>query len=63
MCGDDAGPLLDKGDLVELMLPVTFPDSPCCVSWSEERASPALSWLLSYLCNTQMLNQEWLSED
>jgi len=63
MPGHLARPLLDKGDLVELTLPVTFPDSPCCVSWSEERASPALSWLLSYLGDAQTLNQEWLSED
>lgn len=63
MPGHLARPLLDKGDLVELKLPVSFPDSPCCVSWSEDRASPALSWLLSYLGDAQTLNQEWLSED
>lgn len=63
MPGHLARPLLDKGDLVELTLPVSFPDSPCCVSWSEDRASPALSWLLSYLGDAQTLNQEWLSEN
>ncbi|RPD98361.1 LysR family transcriptional regulator [Candidatus Pantoea deserta] len=63
MPGHLARPLLDRGDLAELRLPVSFPDSPCCVSWSEDRASPALSWLLSYLGDAQTLNQEWLSED
>ncbi|MEZ3498801.1 DNA-binding transcriptional activator PunR [Pantoea sp. KPR_PJ] len=63
MPGHLARPLLDRGELAELTLPVTFPDSHCCVSWSEERASPALSWLLSYLGDAQTLNQEWLSED
>ncbi|MBS6034636.1 MAG: LysR family transcriptional regulator [Pantoea sp.] len=61
--GHLARPLLDSGALVELTLPVAFPDSPCCVSWAEDRASPATGWLLSYLGDAQTLNQEWLSED
>ena len=60
--GHLARPLLDSGELVELTLPVAFPDSPCCVSWAEDRASPATGWLLSYLGDAQTLNQEWLSE-
>ncbi|CAG8927834.1 unnamed protein product [Penicillium salamii] len=39
-----ARPLLDSGELAELTLPVAFPDSPCCVSWAEDRASPATGW-------------------
>jgi len=61
--GHLARPLLDSGALVELTLPVAFPESPCCVSWAEDRASPATGWLLSYLGDAQTLNQEWLSED
>ncbi|UIL50882.1 MULTISPECIES: DNA-binding transcriptional activator PunR [Pantoea] len=61
--GHLARPLLDSGALVELILPVAFPESPCCVSWAEDRASPATGWLLSYLGDAQTLNQEWLSED
>lgn len=61
--GHLARTLLDSGALVELTLPVAFPDSPCCVSWAEDRASPATGWLLSYLGDAQTLNQEWLSED
>ncbi|AMG58494.1 DNA-binding transcriptional activator PunR [Pantoea vagans] len=61
--GHLARPLLDSGELVELTLPVAFPDSSCCVSWAEDRASPATGWLLSYLGDAQTLNQEWLSED
>nr|MBA2816963.1 Purine nucleotide synthesis repressor [Candidatus Pantoea persica] len=62
MPGHLARPLLDKGELAELTLPASFPENPCCVSWSETRASPALSWLLEYLGDAQPLNQEWLSE-
>lgn len=61
--GHLARPLLDRGVLVELSLPQPFPDSPCCVSWSEQRASPALAWLLAYLGDADTLNQEWLSEN
>ncbi|PJZ07265.1 LysR family transcriptional regulator [Pantoea rodasii] len=61
--GHLARPLLDEGLLVELMLPQPFPDSPCCVSWSEQRASPALEWLLAYLGDAETLNHEWLSEN
>lgn len=60
--GHLARPLLNSGALVELTLAQPFPDSPCCVSWSEQRASPALAWLLTYLGDAETLNQEWLSE-
>lgn len=61
--GHLARPLLDSGALVELTLPQPFPESPCCVSWSEQRASPALDWLLAYLGDAGTLNEEWLSEN
>ncbi|MDF7628452.1 DNA-binding transcriptional activator PunR [Erwiniaceae bacterium L1_55_4] len=61
--GHLARPLLDSGALVELSLPQPFPESPCCVSWSEQRASPALEWLLAYLGDAETLNHEWLSEN
>lgn len=60
--GHLARPLIGSGDITELTLPAPFPESPCCVSWSEQRASPALSWLLNYLGDAQTLNQEWLNE-
>lgn len=60
--GHLARPLLDRHALVELTLPQAFPDSPCCVSWSEQRASPALDWLVAYLGDAETLNHEWLSE-
>lgn len=61
--GHLARPLLDRGALVELSLPQPFPESPCCVSWSEQRASPARAWLLAYLGDAETLNHEWLSEN
>ncbi|XXN64794.1 DNA-binding transcriptional activator PunR [Enterobacter ludwigii] len=60
--GHLARPLLDSHKLVELSLPQAFPDSPCCVSWAEQRTSPALEWLLAYLGDAETLNHEWLSE-
>lgn len=53
---------LEQGVLCELPLAAPFPDSPCCLSWSEQSISPALSWLLEYLGSTETLNAEWLSE-
>lgn len=61
--GHLAQPLLQKGALHELTLEGGFPDSPCCVSWSEQQASPALSWLLDYLGDSDTLNSEWLKEE
>ncbi|TCV96755.1 DNA-binding transcriptional activator PunR [Biostraticola tofi] len=60
--GHLAAPMLADGQLVELRLPAEFPASPCCVSWAEQSASPALGWLLDYLGNAQTMNQEWLKE-
>ncbi|WP_241645114.1 DNA-binding transcriptional activator PunR [Rosenbergiella metrosideri] len=51
-------PYLQQGTLVEL--PISFPDSPCYLSWRENSFSPALQWILDYLGNTATLNQEWL---
>ena len=60
--GHFAQPWLQQGVLGEVTLTSPFPDSPCYLSWSEQSASPALSWLLDYLGNTETLNAEWLSE-
>ncbi|WP_241584480.1 DNA-binding transcriptional activator PunR [Rosenbergiella epipactidis] len=53
-----AMPYLQQGTLVEL--PISFPDSPCYLSWRENSFSPALQWILDYLGDTATLNQEWL---
>lgn len=57
-----AAPLERDGTLQALQLASEFPGSPCCVSWSEQQSSPALSWLLDYLGDPATLNQEWLQE-
>lgn len=54
---------VSRGLLRELTLESTFPESPCCVSWSEETVSPAIGWLLDYLGDTVTMNSEWLKED
>lgn len=61
--GHFARPFLQSGELAELALESVFPDSPCCVSWAEQQASPALSWLLEYLGETGTMNSEWLREN
>jgi len=61
--GHFAQPFLQCGELVELALESVFPDSPCCVSWAEQHASPALNWLLAYLGDSETLNSEWLREE
>lgn len=60
--GHLAQPALARGTLVELTLMTPFPDSPCCVSWTEESNAPALAWLLAYLGEPDTLNAEWLQE-
>lgn len=57
-----AQPLLTANQVVELLLPTPFPDSPCYLSWEESHHSPALQWVLDYLGDTETLNQEWLAE-
>ncbi|HAI51582.1 MAG TPA: LysR family transcriptional regulator, partial [Enterobacteriaceae bacterium] len=37
-------------------------DSPCCLTWKQTDASPALLWLLDYLGDSETLNREWLME-
>ncbi|KPD02450.1 DNA-binding transcriptional activator PunR [Moellerella wisconsensis] len=53
-------PLCEQGILVDLQLCQPFPESPCCLTWVENHASPALSWLLNYLGDSETLNAEWL---
>ncbi|MDU6412724.1 MAG: LysR family transcriptional regulator, partial [Yersiniaceae bacterium] len=46
--------------LVVLTLKQPFPDSACCLTWAQEKSSPALGWLLDYLGESDTLNREWL---
>ncbi len=39
-----------------------FPDSACCLTWQQNDMSPALTWLLEYLGDSETLNKEWLRE-
>lgn len=57
-----ARPWLDSGDWVALELENPFPDAACCLTWQQNEASPALSWLLDYLGDSETLNKEWLRE-
>jgi hypothetical protein len=31
------------------------------VAWAQSKLSPAMSWLLEYLGDTETMNQEWLN--
>lgn len=53
-------PLIDRGELAVLTLNQPFPDSACCLTWAQEKSSPALGWLLDYLGESDTLNREWL---
>ncbi|ATF93061.1 DNA-binding transcriptional activator PunR [Cedecea neteri] len=57
-----AQPWLERGDWKELRLENPFPDAACCLTWRQDDASPALSWLLEYLGDSETMNQEWLQE-
>lgn len=61
--GHFARAALQQGILREIKLETAFPSSPCCVTWSEQTASPATGWLLEYLGDTGTMNSEWLSEE
>ncbi|MCW2255015.1 DNA-binding transcriptional LysR family regulator [Providencia alcalifaciens] len=56
-----AAPLCQENKLVQLQLTQPFPPSPCCLTWVEKNTSPALSWLLDYLGDSETLNAEWLA--
>jgi DNA-binding transcriptional LysR family regulator len=55
-----ARPKIDKGEWVALELENPFPDAACCLTWQQNDSSPALSWLLEYLGDSDTLNSEWL---
>ncbi|WP_368898642.1 DNA-binding transcriptional activator PunR [Morganella morganii] len=55
-----ADPLIKEGRLAALKIEQPLPDSPCCITWVDKDTSPALSWLLDYLGDSNTLNAEWL---
>ena len=58
--GHFARPHIDSGEWTALTLENPFPDAACCLTWQQSDASPALSWLLDYLGDSETLNREWL---
>lgn len=57
-----ARPWLLQGVWKELILENPFADAACCLTWRQNNDSPALSWLLEYLGDSETMNQEWLQE-
>ncbi|PQQ27400.1 DNA-binding transcriptional activator PunR [Photorhabdus hindustanensis] len=58
-----AMPLIRQKKLAVLELEQPLPDSPCCLAWVQNSHSPALSWLLDYLGDSETLNAEWLQDE
>ncbi|MBS9425292.1 DNA-binding transcriptional activator PunR [Photorhabdus caribbeanensis] len=58
-----AMPLIRQKKLTVLELEQPLPDSPCCLAWVQNSHSPALSWLLDYLGDSETLNAEWLQDE
>lgn len=52
----------NEGKRVALGLENPFPDSVCCPTWQQNDMSPALTWLLEYLGDSETLNRKWLWE-
>lgn len=53
-------PLLEKRELVERELAVKPAVSPCCLAWNKERLSPAVTWILDYLGDSDKLHRDWM---
>ena len=51
---------IGRGEWTALALENPFPDAACCLTWQQSDISPALSWLLDYLGDSETLNREWL---
>ena len=50
---------IDSGLLVEKELQVTKGPSPCCLAWNGAKLSPAMTWVLEYLGDSEQLNKDW----
>ncbi|PSW64276.1 LysR family transcriptional regulator [Photobacterium leiognathi subsp. mandapamensis] len=51
---------IESGKLVEKELAIKPSMSPCCLAWNTESMSPAVSWLLDYLGDSEQLHHEWM---
>ncbi len=53
-------PRIESGKLIEKALMNPLPVSQCCLAWNTDNISPALSWLLAYLGDSDQLHQQWM---
>ncbi|QYK03455.1 DNA-binding transcriptional activator PunR [Shewanella zhangzhouensis] len=56
-----AAPFIQAGLLMEKTLEQPKAPSPCCLAWNGDAPSPALSWVLDYLGDSEKLHREWLA--
>ncbi len=53
-------PLVERGLLVKKQIQNPMLDSHCCLAWNEASLTPAISWLLNYLGDSEKLHSSWL---
>jgi DNA-binding transcriptional LysR family regulator len=50
-----------EGSLIEKCLSEPKAPSPCCLAWSTDEQSPALTWVLEYLGDAEHLQRQWIA--
>ncbi|MCF1428946.1 MAG: LysR family transcriptional regulator [Shewanella sp.] len=56
-----AAPFVQTGMLKQKQLENGLRPSSCCLAWDPAKMSPALSWVLDYLGDSDKLHREWLA--
>ncbi len=54
-----AEPFINAGVLIRKELETIKGPSPCCLAWNGANMSPAMSWVLDYLGDSDKLQQDW----
>ncbi|MCG9696652.1 DNA-binding transcriptional activator PunR [Shewanella sp. Isolate11] len=52
---------VQSGALVEKQLALPKAPSPCCLAWNDANKSPAMTWVLDYLGDTEKLQRDWFN--
>jgi len=54
-----AEPFIQTGALIQKELVTIKSPSPCCLAWNGANMSPAMSWVLEYLGDSEKLHKDW----
>lgn len=55
-----AQPYIADGSLTQIILPHPKAPSACCLAWNTANQSPALTWVLTFLGDMELLNDQWI---